>query len=113
MSQHQRDEMDHVADDYEMAEVDDDMYFRGRVIGDSESDDEDEYDHLVRSFPTSNSIDYNCFSFPPKYCTCLFACFHSFSPHAFPYQNIEGNLLSASVRFSSFPFPFPFPCAGQ
>lgn len=55
MSQHQGDEMDYAADDYEMAEVDDDMYFRGRVMGDSESDDDDEYDHLVCSFPTLNS----------------------------------------------------------
>lgn len=44
--------MDHVADDNEMAEVDDSMYFRGRVMGDSESDDDDddEYDHLVCSY---------------------------------------------------------------
>lgn len=44
--------MDYMADDFEMAEVDDDVYFRGRFMGDSESDDDDdEYDHLVCLFP--------------------------------------------------------------
>ena len=43
--------MEFVGDDNEMAEVEDDMYFRGRVSGDSESDDDDEeeYDTLVCS----------------------------------------------------------------
>ena len=49
MSQQQGDEMEYVADDNEMAEVEDDIYFRGRVFGDSESDDDDddEYESLV------------------------------------------------------------------
>ncbi|XP_077222260.1 putative WD repeat-containing protein C2A9.03 isoform X2 [Tasmannia lanceolata] len=47
MSQYQGDEIDYMADDYEMADVDDDMddEFRGRGMGDSESDDDD-YDQL-------------------------------------------------------------------
>ncbi|RVW87107.1 hypothetical protein CK203_027013 [Vitis vinifera] len=57
MSQHQGDEMDYAADDYEMAEVDDDMYFRGRVMGDSESDDDDEYDHLDNKIPDTSAAD--------------------------------------------------------
>ncbi|XP_077237462.1 putative WD repeat-containing protein C2A9.03 [Tasmannia lanceolata] len=42
MSRYQGDEIDYMADDYEMADVDDDMdeEFYGRVIGDSESDDD-------------------------------------------------------------------------
>lgn len=48
MSQYQGDEMDYAAEDNEMADVEDDMYFSGRVFGDSESDDDDdEYDPLV------------------------------------------------------------------
>lgn len=49
MSQNHGDEMEYVTDDNEMAEVEDDTYFRGRVFGDSESDDDDdeEYDPLV------------------------------------------------------------------
>ena len=48
MSQHQGDEMEYAADDNEMVEVEDDVYFRGRVFGDSDSeDDDDEYDPLV------------------------------------------------------------------
>lgn len=57
MSQLEGDEaIYYVADDYEMAEVDDDMYFRARLMGDSESDDDDddEYDPLVCSFPIQN-----------------------------------------------------------
>lgn len=52
MAQQQGDEMEYAADDNEMAEVEDDMYFRGRVFGDSESesDDDDEYDSMVRLF---------------------------------------------------------------
>lgn len=39
---------DYAAGDYEMGEADEDMYFAGRIMGDSESEeDEDEYDHLV------------------------------------------------------------------
>ncbi|XP_010252904.1 PREDICTED: uncharacterized WD repeat-containing protein C2A9.03-like [Nelumbo nucifera] len=47
MSQYQGDDMEYMGDDYEMADVDDDMdqEFHGRGMGDSESDD-DEYDHL-------------------------------------------------------------------
>lgn len=47
----QEEEMDYAAGDYEMGEVDENMYFTGRIMGDTESDeeDEDEYDHLVCS----------------------------------------------------------------
>ena len=62
MSQYQGDEMDHVVDDYEIAEVDDDVYFHGRFMADSESedDDDDEYDHLVCSIhaPVSTIFSY-------------------------------------------------------
>jgi hypothetical protein len=49
MAQYHGDGMDYVADDNEMAEVEDDMYFRGRALGetDSDDDDDDEYDPLV------------------------------------------------------------------
>ncbi|KAL3850984.1 hypothetical protein ACJIZ3_012866 [Penstemon smallii] len=45
---HQEEEMDYAAADYEMGEVDEDMYFGGQIMVDSDSDeeDEDEYDHL-------------------------------------------------------------------
>ncbi|KAE9591555.1 hypothetical protein Lalb_Chr20g0119721 [Lupinus albus] len=49
MSQNQGDEMEYVAnaDDNEMADVDDDIYFSGRAFGESDSDDDDdEYDPL-------------------------------------------------------------------
>lgn len=61
MSLYEGDEMDHVADDNEMAEVDDVMYFRDRVMGDSDSDDDDddEYDHLVCSYLILNDIWYD------------------------------------------------------
>ncbi|XP_059658556.1 uncharacterized WD repeat-containing protein C2A9.03-like [Cornus florida] len=51
------DEIDHVADDYEMAEVDDDIYFRGRVMGDSDSDDDDEYDHLDNKISDTSAAE--------------------------------------------------------
>ena len=50
MAQYHGDEMEYVQDDNEMAEVDDDMYFRGgRALGESDTDedDDDEYDPLV------------------------------------------------------------------
>ncbi|KAG8648410.1 hypothetical protein MANES_08G007401v8 [Manihot esculenta] len=58
MSQYQGDEMDYMADDFEMAEVDDDVYFRGRFMGDSESDDDDdEYDHLDNKITDTSAAD--------------------------------------------------------
>ncbi|WVY94071.1 hypothetical protein V8G54_033159 [Vigna mungo] len=45
MSQYHGDEMDYAADDNEMAEVEDDMYFRGRAFGESDSDDDDDYEY--------------------------------------------------------------------
>lgn len=61
MSLYEGDEMDHVADDNEMAEVDDVMYFRDSGMGDSDSDDDDddEYDHLVCSYLILNDIWYD------------------------------------------------------
>jgi len=48
MAQQQGDGMEYVADDNEMAEAEDDIYFRGRVFGDSESEsDDDDYDSMV------------------------------------------------------------------
>jgi hypothetical protein len=48
MSQHQGDDAEYMADEYEMEDVDDDMddEFRGREMGGSESDVE-EYEHSV------------------------------------------------------------------
>ncbi|KAL9451985.1 hypothetical protein AB3S75_007893 [Citrus x aurantiifolia] len=60
MSQLEGDEaIYYVADDYEMAEVDDDMYFRARLMGDSESDedDDDEYDHLDNKITDTTAAD--------------------------------------------------------
>ena len=61
MSHYEGEEMDHIADDNEMADVDDIMYFRGREISDSESDDDDddEYDHLVCSGHLTFNISYH------------------------------------------------------
>ncbi|GMN36722.1 hypothetical protein TIFTF001_006233 [Ficus carica] len=59
MTDYEGEEMDHAADDNEMEEVDDIMYFRGRVIGDSESDDEDEddYDHMDNKITDTSAAD--------------------------------------------------------
>lgn len=39
---------DYAAGDNEMGEPEEEMYYAGRMMGDSESEeDEDEYDHLV------------------------------------------------------------------
>ncbi|OVA01385.1 WD40 repeat [Macleaya cordata] len=56
MSQYQGDDMDYMADDYEMADVDDDMdeEFRGRGLGDSESED-DEDDQLNNKITDTSS----------------------------------------------------------
>ncbi|KAK3009119.1 hypothetical protein RJ639_014915 [Escallonia herrerae] len=56
---HDGDEMENVVDDYEMGEVDDDIYFRARVVGDSESDDEDddEYDNLDNKITDTSAAD--------------------------------------------------------
>ncbi|CAA3028601.1 Hypothetical predicted protein [Olea europaea subsp. europaea] len=45
----QEEEVEYANGDYEMGEVDEDMYFAGRMMGDSESDeeDEDEYENLI------------------------------------------------------------------
>ncbi|KAH1208820.1 putative WD repeat-containing protein C2A9.03 [Glycine max] len=45
MSQYHGDEMEYAADDNEMAEVEEDMYFRGRAFGESDSDDDDDYEY--------------------------------------------------------------------
>ncbi|KAG6768842.1 hypothetical protein POTOM_024452 [Populus tomentosa] len=60
MSQYQGDEMDHVVDDYEIAEVDDDVYFHGRFMADSESEDDDDddgYDHLDNKITDTSAAD--------------------------------------------------------
>lgn len=48
MQPHRGDDMDEMAEDYDMGDVEDDMYeeFQGRGLGDSDSDDE-EYGPLV------------------------------------------------------------------
>lgn len=73
MSQYHGDEMDYVADDNEMAEVEDDMYFSGRVFGDSESDDDDdEYDPSVCFQSYANPL--LLFEYPLMW-ECLFILF--------------------------------------
>ncbi|TXG69805.1 hypothetical protein EZV62_004740 [Acer yangbiense] len=60
MSQQQGDDDGYyIADDYEMAEMEDDMYFRARIMGDSESDDDDddEYDHLDHRITDTTAAD--------------------------------------------------------
>ncbi|KAG9448851.1 hypothetical protein H6P81_008816 [Aristolochia fimbriata] len=56
MSQYQAEDVEYMADDYEMADVDDDMdeEFRGRGMGDSDSEDED-YDHLNNKITDTSS----------------------------------------------------------
>lgn len=52
---YQVEEMDYAPADYEMGEVEEDMYFAGRIMGgDTESEDEDEHDNLVSSTAPSN-----------------------------------------------------------
>ncbi|KAJ8759684.1 hypothetical protein K2173_009776 [Erythroxylum novogranatense] len=56
MSQYQGDDMDYAAEDFEMAEAHDDMYFR--VMGDSESDeDNDDDDHLDTRVTDTSAAD--------------------------------------------------------
>lgn len=52
----QVEEMDYPPADYEMGEVEEDMFFGGRIMGDTESEDEDEdeHDHLVSSYAVPN-----------------------------------------------------------
>lgn len=47
MAEYQEYHMENVADDHDMGEVDDEMYFHGRVMGDSDTDNDDEYAYLV------------------------------------------------------------------
>lgn len=51
--------MDYAPADYEMGEVEEDMYFAGRIMGDTESEDEDEHDHLVSLIKL---INFHCFA---------------------------------------------------
>ncbi|KAG8365313.1 hypothetical protein BUALT_Bualt18G0091700 [Buddleja alternifolia] len=55
----QEEEMDYAVGDYEMGEVDEDMYFAGRVMGDTESDeeDEDEDDHLDNKITDTSAAE--------------------------------------------------------
>lgn len=52
----QVEEMDYAPADYEMGEVEEDMYFAGRIMGDTESEDEDEdeHNHLVSAIGLTN-----------------------------------------------------------
>ncbi|KAK9145357.1 hypothetical protein Sjap_005260 [Stephania japonica] len=56
MAQYMEDDVDYMADDNEMANIDDEMEeeFHGRGIGESESDD-DEYDHLNTKITDTSS----------------------------------------------------------
>ncbi|KAK9134106.1 hypothetical protein Scep_013634 [Stephania cephalantha] len=56
MAQYMEDDVDYMADDNEMADIDDEMEeeFHGRGIGESESDD-DEYDHLNTKITDTSS----------------------------------------------------------
>ncbi|KAK4761287.1 hypothetical protein SAY87_006180 [Trapa incisa] len=46
MAEYQEYHMENAADDHDMGEVDDEIYFHGRVMGDSDTDNDDEYAHL-------------------------------------------------------------------
>ncbi|GER33839.1 transducin/WD40 repeat-like superfamily protein [Striga asiatica] len=52
---YQEEEMDYAAADYEMGEVEDDLYDGGRIMGDTESDEEDDDDHDSLSEITDTS----------------------------------------------------------
>ncbi|KAL0363090.1 UNVERIFIED_CONTAM: hypothetical protein Scaly_1264200 [Sesamum calycinum] len=51
--------MDYAAADYEMGEVEEDMYFAGRIMGDTESDeeDDDEYNHLDNKITDTSAAE--------------------------------------------------------
>ncbi|CAN1302618.1 Uncharacterized WD repeat-containing protein C2A9.03 [Linum perenne] len=58
MSQYPGEDIDYVVDDYEMPEADDDLYFRGGLVGYSESDDDDdEYDNLDNKITDTSAAD--------------------------------------------------------
>ncbi|CAN1302626.1 Uncharacterized WD repeat-containing protein C2A9.03 [Linum perenne] len=60
MSQYPGEEMDYMADDFDMteAEADDDLYFRGRLRAYSDSDgDEDEYNNLDNKITDTSAAD--------------------------------------------------------
>ncbi|XP_062099014.1 uncharacterized protein LOC133804924 isoform X2 [Humulus lupulus] len=58
MSHYEGEEMDHVADDNEMAEGDDIMYLCGTENGDSDSDsDDEEYDNLENKIEDTSAAD--------------------------------------------------------
>ncbi|CAM8921426.1 unnamed protein product [Rhodiola kirilowii] len=56
MSQYQE-EMDYVEDDFDMADVDEEMYFRDGVMSDSESDSDDEYHHQDHKIKDTTAAD--------------------------------------------------------
>lgn len=62
--------MDYAVGINEMGEVDEDMYFAGRIMGESESDeeDEDEDDHLVSSIYSLINIIIENITFCVKFC---------------------------------------------
>lgn len=49
MAEYQEYHMENAADDHDMGEVDDEIYFHGRVMGDSDTDNDDEYVYMVIS----------------------------------------------------------------
>ncbi|XP_073311850.1 uncharacterized WD repeat-containing protein C2A9.03-like isoform X2 [Primulina huaijiensis] len=55
----QEEEMDYAAGDCEMGEVEEDMYFAGRLMGDSESEEEeeDEYDNLDNKITDTSAAE--------------------------------------------------------
>ncbi|KAL2475793.1 Transducin/WD40 repeat-like superfamily protein [Abeliophyllum distichum] len=56
---YQEEDMDYAAGDYEMGEVDENMYFAGRIMGETESDeeDEDDYDHLDNKITDTSAAE--------------------------------------------------------
>lgn len=79
MQHYRSDNMDEMAEDYEMGDVEDDMYeeFQGRGLGDSDSDDE-EYGSLVCLYLFQHSFKLLlCFQgfllsiLLPPLCSCI------------------------------------------
>ncbi|KAG6384039.1 hypothetical protein SASPL_156167 [Salvia splendens] len=55
---YQVEEMDYAPADYEMGEVEEDMYFAGRIMGgDTESEDEDEHDNLDNKITDTSAAE--------------------------------------------------------
>ncbi|KAI4371600.1 hypothetical protein MLD38_009929 [Melastoma candidum] len=50
-------QVEYAEEDFDMGEVDDEMYFHGRIMGESDTDDDDEYDHLDMKITDTSAAD--------------------------------------------------------